>query len=122
MKKLPDEKEINNWKLTENFNLKEFECPCCNRVMIHPRLVRILQLVREHLGRPVKINSGFRCDRHNNYIGGSEFSRHLIGEAVDVTVVSDKYAKEFIDMLMEYQEDVKYKYHEHMAYIHVELK
>jgi uncharacterized protein YcbK (DUF882 family) len=121
-KKLPDENEINNLKLTENFMLKEFECPCCHRVMVHPKLVKILQLTREHLGRPIVIDSGYRCNMHNNYIGGTEFSKHLIGEAVDVKATSDKYAREFIDMLMEYQEDVRYKWHEHQAYIHVELK
>ncbi len=30
---------LNDFQLTENFNLKEFECPCCHTVLLHPLLV-----------------------------------------------------------------------------------
>ena len=34
---------LNDFRLTENFNLKEFECPCCHTVLLHPLLVLKLQ-------------------------------------------------------------------------------
>ena len=47
-----------------------------------------LQRLRSNLGRPLRINSGYRCLSHNNAIKGSEKSMHLLGRAVDIDAVS----------------------------------
>ena len=49
---------LNDFQLTENFNLKEFECPCCHTVLLHPLLVLKLQKLRDEWGLPLIINSG----------------------------------------------------------------
>lgn len=46
----------------------------------------ILDPLRRHLKRPVNISSGFRSPAVNKAVGGSETSRHLTGEAVDIKV------------------------------------
>lgn len=46
----------------------------------------ILEPVRLHFGRPVRINSGYRSPRVNAVAGGSETSQHCRGEAVDFEV------------------------------------
>ena len=33
---------------------------------------------------PIRINSGFRCVRHNEEVGGAKSSRHLLGCAADI--------------------------------------
>ena len=43
----------------------------------------ILEPVRELLGMPVQVTSGFRCIRLNALIGGSPTSQHCHGEAAD---------------------------------------
>ena len=47
----------------------------------------ILQPVREHFAKPVRINSGFRCSALNKAIGGSQTSQHSKGEAADIEII-----------------------------------
>lgn len=44
----------------------------------------IFQPVREHFGLPIGITSGFRCKELNRAVGGSKYSQHMIGEALDI--------------------------------------
>jgi len=46
----------------------------------------ILQPVRDHFGKPVKINSGFRCPTLNQATGGSATSDHCKGQACDFEI------------------------------------
>ena len=43
----------------------------------------VLEPVRELLGIPITITSGFRCEMLNSSIGGSPTSQHRFGEAAD---------------------------------------
>ena len=73
------------------FKEKEFACKCCGQL---PPLARenvkalvseVLDPVREKLGMPIVVNSGYRCEKHNKDVGGVRNSQHLRGEAADVT-------------------------------------
>lgn len=46
----------------------------------------ILEPVRAHFKRPVKIISGYRCPALNKAVGGAKTSQHLAGEAADIEV------------------------------------
>lgn len=76
----------NNIRVAEHFNLSEFACPCCNLVMLHPKLLVKLIGLRNILERPVYITSGYRCSRYNNQVGGVANSYHRIGLAADIKV------------------------------------
>ena len=70
--------------ITENFNRYEFACKCgCGFDAINERLVHRLQVVRDIIGVSIIINSGCRCLKHNENIGGSKNSYHLFGMAAD---------------------------------------
>ncbi len=64
--------------LSKNFNRSEFACKgknCCGHsAAVHPDLVDALQALRDHIGKPLSITSGFRCNRHNKAVGGAEQS------------------------------------------------
>lgn len=45
----------------------------------------LLDPVREYLGRPVNVSSGYRGTRLNNAVGGSKSSNHKLGYAADLT-------------------------------------
>ncbi len=77
---------INNIIIATHFNLSEFSCPCCMRVMLHPKLLVKLIGLRKILERPVYITSGYRCTKYNNQIGGILNSYHCIGLAADIKV------------------------------------
>lgn len=46
----------------------------------------VLEPVRAHFGRPVRITSGYRSPAVNKAVGGSARSQHCKGEAADFTV------------------------------------
>jgi uncharacterized protein YcbK (DUF882 family) len=72
-------------RLSPNFKIKEFRSRCsADEILIDPRLVKVLQHIRDALGRPVKINSGYRTPAHNARVGGSRTSQHMIGTAADI--------------------------------------
>lgn len=47
---------------------------------------KVLEPVREHFGKPVRITSGFRSFALNRAIGGSTNSQHSKGEAADFEI------------------------------------
>ena len=51
------------------------------------RLLTNLQVLREALGLPVHINSGYRSPAHNKKVGGATHSAHLRAMAADITVI-----------------------------------
>lgn len=83
-------------KLTKDFRSEEFECGCgCQTIgaAMQVEFMLMLQRMRDTYGKPIKINSGWRCKDHNKAIGGSPTSYHLRGRAVDIRCVSsaDRY-------------------------------
>lgn len=77
-------------RLSENFKLDEFKCKCgkCDPILVDDALVTWLQKLRDHFGKSVNINSGYRCAAHNASpkVGGSPSSHHVKGMAADIRV------------------------------------
>ena len=75
--------------LSKNFSRSEFACKganCCGHsAPVHPELISALQYLRDQLNLPLSITSGFRCNRHNESVGGATQSFHTLGMAADVT-------------------------------------
>ena len=95
--------------MTKNFKIKEFECKCgCDMPLeVYENIIKLasqLQFLRDYTGRPITINSAYRCPEHNAKVGGSKTSQHLLGKAADITIESLKPAEvyalieELIDM------------------------
>lgn len=73
--------------IAPNFQVKEFRCnDGSDEILIDLRLVHILQLLRDHFGEPVKINSAYRTETHNAAVGGVKNSQHLYGTAADIMI------------------------------------
>jgi len=72
--------------LSANFNEPEFACKHCGLVHIEPGLIVKLQALRTAVGKPVTINSAYRCPSHNKNISGAPRSKHMLGQAVDIQV------------------------------------
>jgi uncharacterized protein YcbK (DUF882 family) len=78
--------------LTRNFTLKEFASkdgaptplPVVHKLQ---QLAINLQALRDEIGKPIRINSGYRSPAHNRAVGGASRSRHVIGDAADIVVV-----------------------------------
>lgn len=50
----------------------------------------ILDPLRELVGMPIYVTSGYRCKELNRLVKGDKYSQHLTGEAADITT-NDKY-------------------------------
>jgi len=78
--------KINYIQISRNWNLQEFQCPCCKRVILHADLLKKLIKLRWEIKEPLYINSGYRCQEENEKVGGVKKSYHLFGMAADVSV------------------------------------
>lgn len=50
----------------------------------------VLDPLREKWGKPIKVNSGYRCPKLNRAVGGVATSQHLKGEAADICAANPK--------------------------------
>ena len=71
-----------DYKLTKNFSVSEFGCRCDQCIYssgygINRPLVVSLQHIRDIFKRPMPINSGIRCYKWNESVGGAKKSQHL---------------------------------------------
>ena len=76
-------------QLSTNFKSTEFDCHgkgCCTKTLVDQKLIVYLQKIRNHFGKSVNINSGFRCKTHNASVGGASKSNHMDGEAADIQI------------------------------------
>ena len=104
-------------KLSEHFSLGEFvRSSTAQRMSIDNTpdaevienlrnlCTKVLEPLREHLGQPVVITSGFRSKRLNETVGGVKNSQHLRGEAADLMVEGEKQARDWIRWMMDFLE------------------
>lgn len=78
-------------KLSTNFNLDEFAsadgtAPSGEVLKNLTELAKNLEVLRKHIGQPIRVTSGFRSREHNKKIGGATNSFHVLGMAADIQV------------------------------------
>ena len=96
-------------RLSKNFTLEEMVATSHRGLQDIPTLevvqnlqklcVLVLQPLRDTIGAPVYINSGYRSKRLNARVGGVPNSRHLQGRAADIHCDNLDYAKVIFDIL-----------------------
>jgi zinc D-Ala-D-Ala carboxypeptidase len=82
--------------LTEHFTIEEMMCPCCKVLGVRPEFLIFIEKVRVKYGKAMKITSAFRCEKHNEKVGGSKTSAHMSGLACDVSMTDSQARLEFI--------------------------
>ena len=96
-------------KLSPNFTLEELTRTSYPRLQDVPTELQVMNMVylcaavlqplRDELGRPVSITSGYRSARLNAHVGGVPNSAHLNGLAADIHVDSDDDARQKFEIL-----------------------
>lgn len=92
-----------NKNLSANFKVKEFACKDgSDYLLIDTELVKLLQKVREHFGKPITINSAYRNTTYNKKVGGASNSQHVLGYAADIVVkgVKPKEVATYVESIM----------------------
>lgn len=117
--------------ISKNFSYKEFEkSETAERLhinnVINTFLVRdnvkalvenVLQPLRDEWGAPLHINSGYRCLKLNQAVGGVPTSQHMLGQAADVRCSDPlKLAKLVKKLKLEFDQMILYPTFLHLSY------
>ena len=74
-------------KISPHFRVREFACKDGSDVVfVAEKLVEVLEALRVHFGKSVRITSGYRTPSHNKKEGGATYSQHLYGLAADIKI------------------------------------
>ena len=102
--------------LSEHFKLAEFErSDVAQALQINNRIPaelipslrtlcrEVLEPLRQHVGKPIRINSGYRCPALNGseQVQGQTNSQHLKGEAADIHLDSVAEGRDWFKWLMD---------------------
>jgi uncharacterized protein YcbK (DUF882 family) len=79
--------------LTKNFDREEFDCNDGTTIPSEfmPNVIEVaknLQVLRDYIEEPIRVNSGYRHKAYNKKIGGAVSSQHLTASAADITAKS----------------------------------
>lgn len=90
--------------MTKDFHIREFKCKDGTQVPADlianaQKLAEQLQVLRDHIGIPIHINSAYRSEKHNAKIGGSPKSQHKLAKAADI--VTNKYSPKQLANIIE---------------------
>lgn len=101
-------------QLTPHFRLSEFSnsltAKCSNLDNTIPKAYipnlrnlceQVLEPLRQYVGKPVVISSGYRCKALNKAVGGVATSQHLTGEAADIHINSLSEGREWFTWIMD---------------------
>lgn len=90
--------------LAPHFTKAELQCPHCGLCLMQDRFLVALEALRTRWGRPLHINSGYRCKTHNSSLkDSSPNSQHLKGNAADIDIhkLTEEERLSFISMCRE---------------------
>lgn len=59
----------------------------------------VLDPLRDWYGKPIKVNSGYRCPELNEAVGGVSTSQHVKGEAADIDTGNISENKKLFDYI-----------------------
>ena len=107
-------------RLNQYFKREEFECPDCGKDTVDAELLQVLTDLRVHCGQPITVNSGARCEKHNQDIGASKFSQHLLSKAADI-VVREFSSTEVYHLLDKWHPD-KYGIGLYDNFVHIDVR
>lgn len=82
----------------------------------------VLDPVREWYGKPIYVNSGYRCPELNKAVGGVNNSQHVNGQAADIDVFDEKENKKIFDYIVNYLNFDQCLWENNGAWIHVSYK
>ena len=78
--------------------------------------------IREEWGKPIKINSGYRCPDHNaSLVGSSPISAHIFGLALDCDCKDDEEVDDLYDHIICFYPSLRIgKYKGASTFIHID--
>jgi uncharacterized protein YcbK (DUF882 family) len=83
-----------------------------------------LQTIRDAINKPIHITNAYRCESHNNAVGGVKSSQHLLGKAADIQVkgMKPKQVYDLIENLIENGEVLQGGLGLYKTFIHLDIR
>ena len=87
----------------------------------------VLEPLRVAMNEPIKIGSGYRCEKLNKAVGGVYNSQHLKGQAADISIEGDMaFGRKIFDYIKNHltfdqliwEHDKKGTYWVHVSYVY----
>ena len=82
----------------------------------------VLDPAREKLGKPITVNSGYRCPELNRVVKGAPNSQHVKGEAADLTTGSREDNKCLYEIIRDHLDYDQLINEQDYAWIHVSYR
>jgi zinc D-Ala-D-Ala carboxypeptidase len=79
-------REFEDSEIAEYHNIRNVISTFEVRDSVKALVLTVLQPLRDAIGLPIHINSGYRCPALNRLVGGVSTSQHLLGEACDIRI------------------------------------
>ena len=90
--------------------------PACCEESLDALMTEVLEPARRRLGKPIVINSGYRCSVHNATVGGVVNSQHMKGEAADIRCADNMLLAEIIEQKGNFDQLIIYPTFLHVSY------
>ena len=119
-------------QLTEHFTLEEMtfseialrsgldNTPDQSTIANLTRLAQLLEKVRSLIGKPIRVNSGYRSLNVNKLVGGQANSQHCLGCAADIRIdgmTPDEIIKLIMDSNIQYDQIIR----EFDSWVHISI-
>lgn len=106
--------------ISKHFRAREFQTGNCKIVIVSTMLLRVLDTLRDKIGEPIYINSGYRTPEHNKAIRGSTLSYHMYGMAADIR--ADKHTPKQLYTILDKMLEGWGGLEEHKTFLHVDVR
>ena len=93
---------LNEFIRSNTANIKHIDNTPSDDIIYHLSfgVLNILQPLRDYIGKPIKVTSGYRSSALNKAVSGSIKSQHLSGNAADIVLPSNTDYDKAIDFLL----------------------
>jgi zinc D-Ala-D-Ala carboxypeptidase len=72
---------------SEHFSDDELKCKHCGEVHMDEEFMEVLEDIRNAFGKPMYVNSGYRCPVHNSNVSSTgPTGPHTTGKAIDIRI------------------------------------
>lgn len=88
---------------------------------VNPRLLELLDQLRENVGGPLELSCAYRCPSHNEAVGGVANSQHVQGNAADVICPDWLTIDEFLWYTQQLDFDARGVYRDN-GFIHLDVR
>lgn len=106
--------------LSRHFRAREFQTGNSNIVIVSNTLLKVLDTLRDKIGEPIYINSGYRTPEHNKAVGGSTLSYHMYGMAADIR--ADRHTPKQLYTILDEMLKGWGGIEEHETFVHVDVR